>query len=180
MPQPGRPQEGVVSVGNQRTPDTGSRSGRKCSWCIVRDKETGQLLCVEPTSQPSYSVTKRYEILGFLNEPEDAVQFIQFKELDAPCDSLAYLQVNREVQLEPEKFRKVDTEELQALCDKVRTSTGRTCFGYCQSEDGATACGICYTDLHDTWHLCAIIQSILEGKERLKKQDANAQEEQQP
>lgn len=141
----------ACSVGRKRTPDT---------WCVVKDVDSDQLLKVEPTSQPSYLSSAKYQLIGRFATMEDAEQFILFRRLNAPCDKLAYLEKEYTLRGTPDFGAKVDMAQLEEKCEALRTSTGRTCFGKCKSLDGRPACAICYSDLPKTWELCATIDLI--------------------
>lgn len=147
-------------MGRLRSPDT---------WCIVKDKESGHILCVQPTAEPSYNNKTRYEVLGNLTEEEDATQFLQYKRLDMNCDAIAYLQQEHAIHHSVDKIDDIDMAELESMSERVRESTGRACFGHCKSLEKNPACATCYANIPDTWNLCAIIQ-VLRG-EKARRSD---------
>lgn len=148
-------------MGRLRIPD---------SWRIVRDKEDGRLLCIQPTAQPSYSRKSRYEVIGNLEAEEDAIQFLQYKELGLNCDAIAFLLIEHQLHKTGENQKDLDMEQVENMSQRVRRERGRECFGGCQSMERKGACAICYSDLRDTWKLCATIkilsemQAITEGR----------------
>lgn len=133
-------------MGRKRTPDT---------WCVVKDVESGQLLKVEPTSQPSYFASTKYQLVGRFLDAADAEGFILFKQLDSPCDRLAYLEKEHSLREMTDACAQVDIEQLKEKSEALRVDTGRVCFGKCKSLTGHQACAICYSDLPKTWELCA-------------------------
>lgn len=143
------------------------RSAVPESWRIFRDKETGQIYCVEPTKEPSYGRKKKYELLGSLNEKKDAEQFCEYKKLGLSADAIAYLEMEHRLHDEFHGTENnIDAEQLYKMSEAVQEETGRPCFGKCRSmEHEAQACFLCYQNMQQTiWTQCATVKILLEMK----------------
>ena len=93
-------------MGRLRIPD---------SWRIVRDKADGRLLCIQPTAQPSYSRKSRYEVIGNLEAEEDAIQFLQYKELSLNCDAIAFLLIEHQLHKTGDNQKDLDMEQVERM-----------------------------------------------------------------
>lgn len=150
--------------------------GLSSYWKIYKDKITKELLFLSATSpesqKPDKEFTKRYEQVGAMRDREDVVSFLEYKGMDLPTDSIAFLKCEHDVKECLGNGANYNQELLGKLVDDIKESTGRVCFGSCRSYDREKACETCYFGKHHTWLLCATVKSLRsweETQERLSQ-----------
>ena len=133
------------------------------SWRIVMNKETKKVIAYNQSTAPEMKTAaerKKYEEIGKFNKQEDAETFCQYKELGLLPDAVAYMDLERKIHAQTEEAETLDEQKLEKMIDDVKATSGRECFGNCQSLNTAPACATCFASLRRTWTLCASIKSI--------------------